>query len=79
MMKGICADTNTEENTRVPQTYKIKIDEEILLNAFWKSVIILYKVEKLYLNIYIDYFDINMSKMLQNIFHIFQRLNREEC
>lgn len=34
MMKGICTDTNTEENTRVPQTYKIKIDEEILLNAF---------------------------------------------
>ena len=79
MMKGVCTDTKSEENTRWPQTYKIKIDAEILLNAFWQSIINLYKVENLCLNIYIAYLHINMSTILQNIFYIFQKPNKKEC
>lgn len=78
-MKSVCTDTKSEENTRLPQTYKIKIDAEILLNAFWQSIINLHKVENLCLNTYIAYLHINMSTILQNIFYIFQKPNKKEC
>lgn len=50
------------------QTYEITIDVEIPSNAFGQSIIFFHKVEKLYLNIYIEYFDTNIKKILQNIF-----------
>lgn len=68
MVKGICTDTNSGEIQKCLkliklQTYKITIDVEILLNAFWQSIFNLQKVERLCLNI--------LTLLCQKCFKIF--------